>query len=331
VGVPDRLEEGAGGGFHGFLRTVESLRDLAREVHETAVGTHRRFDLDVWRARAGASVARSSGSPAPSYHCESHVEAVVACARAVFAAAEEGLDPFVLRRDLGAWNAGAGAAVDRDDLAVALEIAFSCHDLGNVTRSAELVRGPAGEPILDLGLQYDSSALYPGPEVEIRSAAIASGLLAWFQPGGGLAVGLEPLIRRLVLSTVFRFEVTSSLEPFWPLMQTVDMVGSYFFSGVPRCFSVAGLFNEMRVQRPGTVRLGEFLGSLHRRFELLLPDPGRRADVTAIFERNPHGFRSGDVFPVPDRFAADPGPIAYEEAIRLLLDGEEIPRGDGKG
>lgn len=265
----------------------------------------------------------SSGRRIPAYHDESHVESVVSCAQAVDASAKMGLDPFDLRRDLAAWNGHAGAVVDREAFGPALEIAFSCHDLGNVTRSAEILGGPEGEAVLDLGLLYDSSALYPEPVVEIRSAAIASGLLARLCLREDVRARLEPLIRHLVLSTVFHFEVTSSPEPFWLAMQTVDMVGSYFFSGVPRCVSVAGLFNEMRVQKPGTVRLGPFLGSLQKRFELLLPEPGRRAEVLAIFERNPHGFGADDVFPVPDRFSRDSQPVPYDEAIGVLLEGLE--------
>jgi hypothetical protein len=103
-------------------------------------------------------------------------------------------------------------------------------------------------------------------------------------------------------------------------MQTVDMVGSYFFSGQRRWVSVAGLFNEMRIQRPGTVQLLPFLASLEQRFELLLPEPGRRAAAMSIFERNSHGFHADTVFPVPDQLSGDSSPIPYEEAIRLLLD-----------
>ena len=87
---------------------------------------------------------------------------------------------------------------------------------------------------------------------------------------------LARLVEHLVLQTVFHFEKVSDDAPFWFPMQVVDMIGSYFFLSASRLEAIAGLFAEMRVQRPGSIPVLPFLTSLEERFEKLVADPGAR-------------------------------------------------------
>ncbi len=292
------------------------------EIHDYSLRAHQYFDSTVWAARPDACLELDGTVVAPSYHNQSHVQSVVDCVRAVWKRSPSCGDPFDLGLHLERWRQTHGA----DDvtwawLCFALEIAFSCHDLGNITSSARVDRGTDGAPRLDLGASYDTSALYDHPEVELRSAAIASDLLAHRLKAVGPREQVVALVHHLVCQTVFHFEKNSSDELFWLPMQTVDMIGSYFYSTRQRCEAVAGLFNEMRVQKVGggAISLGRFLPSLGQRFELLLPDPGRRARVLALFEANPNGHDRDTVFAVPAALADDMEPAPMADAIRRLL------------
>lgn len=294
------------------------LETLAGEILAIALEAHARFDRDVWQASDEARVPVDGGFAAPSYHNEHHIGSVTGCTAAVFRAAEAGRDPFRLREHLGLWN-GRQPAVSWDEAAWAFHLAFACHDLGNIASSSRLVPGPHGRPTVELRAAYDSSVLYPVPQVEIRSAELAGALLGALLPDRPLRERIEPLVRHLVLMTVFHFEKTESDELFWLPMQTVDMIGSYFFSPLPRCRALAGLFAEMRVQKPGSVPVVGFLTSLKERFDKLLPDPGDRTEVVRIFESNRYGWTAPLVFGLPERFAPFRQLVPHDEAIRILL------------
>ena len=298
---------------------VPCAPDLGRKVRALAERGHERFEKEVWRRLPEAAVP--GVSPTPSYHNARHVAAVCDCAEAVFDALETGADPFGLARDARRWaDADGGVVPPPGSLRTAFGLAFACHDLGNIAASDRLERSDGG-----LGLEharaYDSSSLYATPAVELRSAAIAHALLA--SEGGecGRIPALSRLVEHLVLQTVFHFEKDSDDAPFWFPMQVVDMIGSYFFLEGSRLEAVAGLFAEMRVQKPGAIPVRPFLSSLGERFGRLVPDPGARSEVLAIFERNPHGRTRESVFEVPERFRPMSSPVPYEEASAALLAG----------
>jgi len=298
---------------------VPRTPELVREVRALAVTEHERFDREVWARLPEAAVP--GVAPNPSYHNERHVAAVCDGIEAVFAAFEEGSDPFGLARAACCWAERTGEPESGPEaLRTAFGVAFACHDLGNISASPRFSLDGTGLG-LELGRIYDSSALYATPAVEVRSAEIARGLL--------LARGDEPqgmpslarLVGHLVLQTVFHFEKVVDEAPFWTPMQVVDMIGSYFFLSTSRVEAIAGLFAEMRVQRPGSIPVLPFLTSLEERFDGLLPDPGARREVLEIFERNAFGRTREAVFAVPERFRGMARPVPYEEAIAALLAG----------
>lgn len=296
---------------------VPCAPELVREVRALAVFEHDRFEREVWSRSPAAAIAGLERPP--SYHNARHVAATVDCVEALFAALAEGSDPFALGRQAWRWAEATGEPEPGPEtLRTAFGLAFACHDLGNISASARVVLGGDG-----LGLEhahgYDSSALYPTPAVELRSAAIAHALLAAKGGACGRVPALARLVEHLVLQTVFHFEKVSDDAPFWLPMQVVDMIGSYFFLSVSRCEAVAGLFAEMRVQKPGSIPVLPFLSSLEERFEGLVTDPGARQELLAVFERNPYGRMRGEVFSIPERFRAMVRPVPYDEAIVLLL------------
>lgn len=291
--------------------------ELVEEVRVAAIAEHDRFEREVWTKLAEAAIP--GVSPTPSYHNGGHVEAVCACTEAVFAALEAGTDPFGLAGDARRWSRATGEPEPGPGvLRTAFGVAFACHDLGNISASAR-IRGGGNGLGLELAPFYDSSALYATPAVEIRSAGIARELL--LSKGGdcGRAPSLASLVEHLVLQTVFHFEKVSDDAPFWTPVQVVDMIGSYFFLSASRLQAIAGLFAEMRFQKPGEIPVQPFLSSLEERFERLVPDPAVREDVLEIFERNPFGRTRETVFAVPEQFRGMTRPVPYEEAVAALL------------
>ena len=296
---------------------VPCAPELVREVRALAVEGHERFEREVWSRLPEAAIP--GVSPTPSYHNARHVAAVCDGIEAVFDAFAEGSDPFGLARDARRWaEEEGGPEPPPGSLRTAFGIAFACHDLGNIASSDRVDRRDGG-----LGLEhartYDSSALYGTPAVEVRSAAIARALLASEGGDCGRIPALSRLVEHLVLQTVFHFEKVSDGAPFWFPMQVVDMIGSYFFLAGSRLEAIAGLFAEMRVQKPGAIPVLPFLASLEERFERLVPDPGARREVLGIFERNGRGHTRETVFAIPARFRAMTRPVPYEEAIPALL------------
>jgi hypothetical protein len=297
-----------------------SLDALAAGVFEAAKEAHRRFQAERWETNEDAGLLVDGHRQALSYHNAAHIAAVVACIREVIASLRLGSDPLLIGDAMELWERGAAPRVaSLDAFASAADIAFACHELGNITSSAGFSLGSSGMPELDFSRVYDSSSLYSEPAVEVRSADVTSAILA-ASCGDRETLGwLDPLVRHLILQTVFRFEVSSSTEPFWLLMQVVDMIGSYFYSETARTVLVAGLFNEMRVQRPGSVIPVNFLTSLDRRFRMLIQDVDRRKAVVEIFERNPCGRTAEAVLGVPGRFYRHDRPVPYEDAMLALL------------
>lgn len=296
---------------------VPCAPELVDEVRAAAVAEHERFEREVWRRLDAAAVP--GVSPTPSYHNAGHILAVCACTETVFAAVDAGADPFGLTREAGRWARETGVPEPSPGaLRTAFGVAFACHDLGNISASGRVSLDGGGLG-LELAPFYDSSALYSTPAVEIRSAAIARTLLLAKGGGCGRSKALATLVEHLVLQTVFHYEKVSDEAPFWTPMQVVDMIGSYFFLSSCRLEAIAGLFAEMRFQKPGAVPVQPFLSSLAERFDRLLPDPGVRAEVLAIFERNPFGRTADSVFAVPERFRGMTRPVPYEEAIATLL------------
>lgn len=296
---------------------VPCAPELVDEVRAAAVAEHDRFEKDVWGRLAGAAVP--GVSPTPSYHNGGHIAAVCACTEAVFAALDEGMDPFGLAREARRWAQATGEPEpDPGALRTAFGVAFACHDLGNISASPRI--SPGGNGLgLELASFYDSSALYATPAVEIRSADIAREFLLAKGGDCGRAPALAHLVEHLVLQTVFHYEKVSDGAPFWTPMQVVDMIGSYFFLSASRLEAIAGLFAEMRFQKPGEVPVQAFLSSLEERFDRLVPDPGRREEILEIFERNPYGRTRETVFTVPEPFRGMTRPVPYDAAIAALL------------
>lgn len=295
----------------------KSAADLVRRVRALAVSEHERFEHDVWRRLGEAAIAGIA--PTPSYHNERHVEAVCDCIEAVFDGVEAGSDPFGLVPHARLWASRSGDPVPATEvLRAAFGVAFACHDLGNISASGRVANG-SGPLDLDLARIYDSSALHGTPAVEVRSAAIARALLGSRGGEPGSSPAFVRLVEHLVLQTVFHFEKVADEAPFWTAMQVVDMIGSYFFLSVSRLEAIAGLFAEMRVQKPGSIPVLPFLDSLEARFDGLLPDAAARESVLRLFERNERGRTRESVFAVPPRFRSMDRPVPYDEAIAALL------------
>lgn len=301
----------------GVESSTRSAPELVREVRAIAVAVHDRFESEVWTRLPEAAIP--GVSPTPSYHNGQHVAAVCDCAEALLSAYASGSDPFGLSREARRWSKATGEEPpDLEALRSAFGVAFACHDLGNIASSA-LVTWDGPSFGLEHARFYDSSARYATPAVEVRSAAIARAILASRRGKNGREKALAPLVEHLVLQTVFHFEKDSDDAPFWTPVQVVDMIGSYFFLSVPRLEAIAGLFAEMRMQKPGSIPVLPFLTSLEERFVRLVPDPGVRREVLAILERNGYGRTRESVFDVPERFRGMTRPVPYEEAIATLL------------
>ena len=280
-----------------------------------AIRLHEEFDRS-WRQNPRAQISIDETIIAPSYHPEDHIAAVLDATDAVFKAKKQGIDPFELDRELAKWNEDkeAGMRVDLDDLEFAARIHFACHDLGNLTERAEL--NPQGDLFFtDKYLEKDA---------EERSRDIATALIDWHfaqapQEELQRMERIKPLVRHLIMQTVFNPKIATSEEPFWQFVQVVDQIGPYYFGTRSNEQQVAGLSNEWRGRgETPPQNLEEWLSFAIARLQLLTGE--KEGEVLKIFD--PSSRIRSTIAASPERVRAFMGginrPVSYLDDIPRL-------------
>lgn len=284
-----------------------------------ALDAHRQFDDNIWRNNSLAQVKiGESQIPSPSYHNHHHIDAMKKATKSLITACRQGIDPLGLMAQLAEWNSRypLQEPLTLEDLEIALEIASAGHDLGNITKSAS-VRGQNGLPFLDFSDKYELEGL---SIVETRSADIIEKLIDHFFTTADEKAKMErlkPLVRHLIMQTVFDSQVSESSQPFWLFMQYADQIGTYFFPGQPRPQSIAGLLNEMRVRSdPPPPNLAGFLNFPEERAKALVPDANMKSKIEEIMKEaggNSSNLNSAGLIGDTDR------PVDYLQDIISLI------------
>ncbi len=224
---------------------VEKQLDPVEIIKRTAIKMHKHFDEKVWSNCKDAKILREPGEvTTPSYHNERHIAAVLKCVDIVFKD-ESSLNAFNLQKNLKLWNDNnSSEQINIDELKTAFTIAFAAHDLGNITKTAEIVELHSADP--SMALNYAETYTNQSRVVEQRSAEIAKKMIEKaFENDPETGRKLSPLVEHLIMQTVFDPKQTSSNAPFWLAVQTIDQIGQSFFSEQSRAAACAGLLNEI--------------------------------------------------------------------------------------
>lgn len=297
----------------------ESLQRKIDLFQHFAVKAHSTFDLSVWGQNTDARLTPID-LRTPSYHNDHHIEGMIKATGAfLFAAINNSKDPFALKKELDKWNGfySDQQPLTMDEFVIALDLAASGHDLGNLTKTST-VTGKDCLPVLDYSTKYEACA---GALVEGKSVDITESLIDHFfttEDEKAIMERLKPLVRHLIMQTVFDPEITSSNQCFWQFIQYTDQIGTYYFSDQSRTQSVAGLLNEMRVRGDQPPNLASFLNFPEEREKKLIPDTERakRDEIHALlkeFGRNGNNIIPEGILGPINR------PVDYKNDILLLM------------
>ncbi len=272
-----------------------------------ALNAHRQFDENQWKNNPSAQINLGQNQVAtPSYHNHNHIDAMIRVTKALLLASKTGQDPLTVNEQLDIWNNQHPEQVrlTLEDLETALKIASACHDLGNITQSDGL-QLKSGELRLNYAKKYETA---PGTaDIETRSSNITEKLVDRFfttPEDKAKITHLKPLIRHLIMQTVFNPQIVDSGQPFWQFMQYSDQIGTYFFPDQPRELAIAGILNEMRVRGDPPPNLAGFLNFPEERAQALIPDQDLRREITTILTTsggNEGNMMTKGIFENPDR------------------------------
>ena len=192
------------------------LRQSADTIVQRSLSLHALFD-EEWGE--------------PSYHNQYHIMATLETIDAVFDSIHAN-DPLDMRTQITAWNqANPDAKIfDQMVLRQAFRIAFACHDVGNIT---------ASEPISEQG-EIVFADEYQSVGAEERSKVVCKKFINDVFESHPQKTCVEVLALHIIEQTKFGGEMHHQ-RPFWTLVQTIDQIGSAYFSRHQNEELVAGL------------------------------------------------------------------------------------------
>ncbi len=298
-----------------YLINNETLHAVTETLVGFSVSAHQYFVAKVWPKNPNALTWKVNGVAAtPCYHSEHHIFGATYAAAAITNSIEN-TDPFAIKNELQRWNEKNNSEITLDEFSEILQIVFATHDLGNLTKTDQITMNN-GEITLD----YADSFQLELTTTEERSAQIALKLIAEFDPQRKITEPMKRLLKHLIMQTVFRGETTQSEEPFWLVVQTVDQIGTHYFSNYPIWQAVSGILNEQfalpenkRRQQPN---LKPFLNFLPNRLAALFPNAEIRKEILAIFD--PENKKSS----IMNQIAAEERPIQYDRDIKEMYLGK---------
>ncbi len=213
----------------------------------------------------------------PSYHNQFHVMAALETVDAVFDSCNIS-DPLELKAQMRAWNAAnpEHAVTDLALLKQAFRIAFACHDVGNIT---------ADEPINNNGEVVFADA-YRSKGAEDRSKVVASRFIDDVVGEHPHKETISKLVEHVIDQTKFGIGQRTD-TPFWLLVQSIDQIGSAYFSTRSNAQLVAGLIQEENGN--WNMSLRSMIEFTNNRMNQLFADEEKRTAVYALFEANRYG------------------------------------------
>lgn len=252
----------------------------------------------------------------PSYHNKNHIQAVIDSGKIALQYA----DLFHLNRDFAQFAQQRGFEhISFDDLDEAVEVAFACHDLGNILVS-DVVEIDAGQP--GMSVQFTPTYIVPDASgrCESVSARVADKLIAKFytDKSEGFRREFSQLVQHLIMQTVFDIDTPNHAVPFWEFVQLMDQISSAYFSTQTPEQNAAGLLNERRIagEEP-RFTIDAMMSFVQWRLDQLVSDADRRAQMLEVFGQNPRGVKEVDLVQGA-RFAAHGEKVIFDKHIPLL-------------
>lgn len=248
---------------------------LSQEVTQKCLSWHDRFD-ERW--------VDEKGQRKESFHNAEHIRATLVSARLLVEAARTGNDPLGIIDDLKKWNQRhPDIQIMDEELGEVTDLAFGCHDLGNIAK---------GVILEDSGVKLDFLDAYRAVNAEERAQDIAAAIIQ----NSGLEEDKKrryiPLVRHLINETKYMFGGEGENAPFARFMRVVDQIGNDLFS--KNANRIIGLLEEMREEDPEAKFVAYTFFNFPRvRFPQLEASEENRSAVLKIWHRelpkvNPH-------------------------------------------
>lgn len=293
----------------------ESLQRRTELLVKTATNFHSDFNTSIWSRNPKAAVTVGGEVKTPSYHHDGHVGSTEEAINAVFTKKDEGMDPFRIDEELQRWNErNPQFQVQAEDVRTVFEVAYACHDLGNLTQSDKFTsdgRLPFADQYLKEGAEVRSAALFDALADRFLTSAL--------NMTAERLAGIKALGKHLIMQTVFDFGKTTSDEPFWKPVQVIDQFASYYFSPLSKEAYIAGLLNEERVRGQDPPNFKKYLLFPKMRLEAVVPDQTERHEILKIFEMNPYGKSAEYMYTIPDSLGK------IEDLDRDVVPEKDIP------
>lgn len=241
----------------------------------------------------------------PSYHNQFHIAATLETVDVAFTSLHTN-DPLEITAQMEQWNQQYPDYHISDPLLLrqAFRIAFACHDLGNITADEPISSG--GELVL--------ADEYRSVGAEDRSKVICKKFINDTLGDHPQRTLVTTLAEHIIDQTKFGQRQFPE-NPFWTLVQTIDQIGSAYFSRRQNEELVAGLIQEANGNMK--LKLVDMIGFTNTRLDSLFPDQKRCEAVRALFEHNDYGHaRKSFEF---DSVLGDPNRMVWLDDIPVLL------------
>lgn len=235
---------------------IESIRNRCLNYHEY-------FDNE-WKKEGRIS-----------YHNENHIRATLKTASFLVDEAFKRInsdDPLNLRKDLQKWNQlHQDEQITENEFDYVVQIAFACHDLGNITQLDE-----NGEIVYLQG--------YIAAKAEERSQQIAQKIINESFLTDDQKRRFLPLVKHLIAQTTFQPTEEDLNQPFSIFTRVVDQIGGNLFNNQSIEDIVLGLVEENAYEKENFSFIPyNFFNFVRLRFPQLVSDQNKRNQILDIF------------------------------------------------
>lgn len=199
------------------------------DIYPLASNWHSAFNSQIW------------GINKPSFHDEFHIFSVSEAGNKLLEQASKNKDPLDIQGNLKKWNdLYPEFKLNFEEFGIALNIALTCHDLGNICETLVSTAKTTPTPIYLKG--------YKSNEAEKRSQAISAILISGLDVDNELKIRLTKIVSHLIGETTFDPSPDSNL--FGQIMRVIDQIGSRIFSQKEKKEMERGLLEEMLYENP---------------------------------------------------------------------------------
>lgn len=190
---------------------------------------HSAFDTLIW------------GANKPSFHNEFHIFSVLEAGTRLLEQASKNMDPLDIQGNLKKWNhLYPEFKLTFEEFGIALKIALTCHDLGNICETLDISSKDNPVPTYLNG--------YKSKDAEKRSQEISAVIISKLDADSQLNIRLTKIVGHLIGETTLH--PGSDITPFGLVMRLIDQIGSRIFNQVEKKEMERGLLEEMLYENP---------------------------------------------------------------------------------